>query len=427
MRDIFKYIVTYIITLEAKMLLRRSKPRIIAITGNVGKTSTKDAIYTALRKTHHVRKSQKSYNSEIGVPLSILGLDNGWNNPWLWLRNIFDGATQVLFHRSYPEVLVLEAGVDRPGDMKRLATWLKPDVVVLTRFPDVPVHVEFFGSPEAVVEEKMQLVHAMHPDGVVLYNQDDERIKAAIADIPQRVSGYAYATDAAVQASAEAVLYEAGRPIGLTFAVQTKDETATVEVLGTLGTHSTYTYLAAIAVAQEFSVSLAQIIEALHEHEPPPGRMRILAGRNDSVIIDDTYNASPTAMQQAVATLTELQAERKIAVLGDMLEIGKHTVSEHERIGAMLTGIDILITIGVRARSIADAAAKAGFTPKNILEFEDVQRAASELQARVKPGDVILIKASQGIRAERVVEQLLKDPSTAAQQLVRQSAAWKER
>lgn len=427
MRDIFKYVVTYIITLEAKLLLRRSKPRIIAITGNVGKTSTKDAIYTALKTTHYVRKSQKSYNSEIGVPLSILGLDNGWSNPWLWLRNIFDGATQVLFHRSYPEILVLEAGVDRPGDMKRLATWLKPDIVVLTRFPDVPVHVEFFGSPEAVVEEKMELVHAMQPNGVVLYNQDDERIVSAIADIPQRVSGYAHDAEADVTARAEAVTYEAGRPTGFSFTVHVGTESADCQVRGTLGNHMTYTYLAAIAAARECGVTLAESIAALQKHEPAPGRMRLLAGRSDSIIIDDTYNASPVAMQQAVTTLAKLRGERKVAVLGDMLEIGKHTVPEHETIGAMLEGIDVLITIGVRARSIAQAAVRAGFAEKNIQQYEDAARAADAFVPTVQPGDIVLVKASQGIRAERFVERLLANPDTANGCLVRQSTAWKQR
>lgn len=427
MRTVFKSIVTYVITAEAKLLLKRAQPKIIAITGNVGKTSTKDAVYTALRKTHHVRKSQKSYNSDIGVPLSILGLDNAWNNPWHWLRNIVDGFVHIWQTRSYPDILVLETGVDRPGDMKQLAAWLKPDIVVLTRFPDVPVHIEFFDSAEAVVHEKMQLVYAMKPDGVVLYNHDDERICNAIADIPQSVIGFGRYSDTDVRASRDRVQYQSGRPVGLSFSVQTKTAEAECQVLGTFGAHMVYTYAAAIAVAENCGVPVSDAIAALQEHEPAPGRMRILSGVQDSIIIDDTYNASPAAMQQAVVTLNELKAERKIAVLGDMLELGKHTLPEHEVVGELVTDVDMLITIGVRARTIAQTALRHGLSEKKIFQYDNATRAAEELLPKVRPGDVILVKASQGVRAEKVVERLLADPASMSKYLVRQSSAWKNR
>ena len=177
MKTLFKNIVVSILTFEAKVLLRRKKPMIIAITGSVGKTSTKDAIYTAIKEHVHARKSQKSFNSDIGVALSVLGLDNAWNNPILWLKNILDGAFSAFFAREYPQVLVLEMGVDRPGDMEKLTQWVKPDVVVLTRLPEVPVHVEYFDSPQEVIAEKMQLVHALKEDGVFIYNADDVLIQ----------------------------------------------------------------------------------------------------------------------------------------------------------------------------------------------------------------------------------------------------------
>ena len=141
MKDLFKNIVVSILTLEAQILLRRTKPTIIAVTGSVGKTSTKDAIFSVLKNYRKTRKSEKSFNSEIGVPLSVLGLPNAWNNPVLWMWNIIEGFFIACFSRDYPEVLVLETGVDRQGDMKRLTAWLKPDIAVITRLPDVPVHV----------------------------------------------------------------------------------------------------------------------------------------------------------------------------------------------------------------------------------------------------------------------------------------------
>jgi UDP-N-acetylmuramoyl-tripeptide--D-alanyl-D-alanine ligase len=190
MKSLFKKIIVAIITWEARMLIARTRPHIIGITGSVGKTSTKDAVYTVLKQKVRVRKSEKSFNSEIGVPLTILGLPNAWNNPIRWIKNIIDGALVVAFPGNYPEWLVLEIGVDRPGDIARLTTWIKPDIVILTRLPDVPVHVEFFSSPEAVIAEKSQLVDALKSEGIFVFNNDDEAIVKIKEGVRQQSIGY---------------------------------------------------------------------------------------------------------------------------------------------------------------------------------------------------------------------------------------------
>ena len=144
MRTVFKNLVVAVITLEARAVLRKYKPKIVAITGSVGKTSTKDAIYAALARGGRVRKSEKSFNSEIGLPLTILGVPNAWHNPLRWLQNIVDGLFLLVLTVEYPEWLVLEVGADRPGDIRSLAAWLPVDIAVITRLPEIPVHVEFF-------------------------------------------------------------------------------------------------------------------------------------------------------------------------------------------------------------------------------------------------------------------------------------------
>src|SRR3989338_1816365 len=163
MKNLFKKLIVFIITLQARAVLRKYKPMIVAVTGSVGKTSTKDAIYAVLSKSARVRKSEKSFNSEIGLPLTILGAPNAWSNPFRWLANIVDGLFLIWFDAPYPEWLVLEVGADRPGDIRSLAGWLPVDIAVITRLPEVPVHVEFFDSPEAVVEEKASLIDAIKP------------------------------------------------------------------------------------------------------------------------------------------------------------------------------------------------------------------------------------------------------------------------
>jgi UDP-N-acetylmuramoyl-tripeptide--D-alanyl-D-alanine ligase len=427
MKSIFKHIIVFFLTLEARILLSRTHPTIIAVTGNVGKTSTKDVIYAVLKDHVHARKSEKSYNSEIGVPLSVLGLQNAWNNPFHWVKNLIDGALVVIHPGAYPKVLVLEVGVDRPGDMRRLAKWIKPDVVVFTRLPDMPVHVEFFSSPDAVVTEKKRLIEALKPDGVLVYNHDDKKAAHIAEDIPQQSIGFSRHAHAPFMTSGDTIVYEDGKPTGISFTVTHLEKIVPVIINHTLGIQNAYNVAAAAAVGSLFQITLTEVAEAVRVYEPPPGRMRIITGIKDTLIIDDSYNSSPAASETSLQTLKELKGVgRRIAVLGDMLELGKYSVREHERVGKQVAGIaDVLLTIGVRARGIATGAQSHGMHEKKIFQYEDATQAGKELEAMLKPGDVVLIKGSQGIRAERVVEKIMQEPERASELLVRQSAVWK--
>ena len=164
MKSTFKKIVAYILRKESELVLKKYKPKIVAITGSVGKTSTKDAVYAVFSKIYFVRKSEKSFNSEIGLPLTILGCPNGWNNPLIWLANIWKGFWLFLWPHKYPEWLVLEAGVGKPNDMRDVAKWLKTDAVIITAIGDTPVHIEFFQSRKHLVEEKSLLIKTLKKD-----------------------------------------------------------------------------------------------------------------------------------------------------------------------------------------------------------------------------------------------------------------------
>ena len=429
MKMVLKKIVVAVLTFEAKVLLRRTKPFIIAITGSVGKTSTKDAIFTILKNHKKTRKSQKSFNSEIGVPLSILGLPNAWGNPFLWLKNFFDGFMIAFFSRNYPEVLVLECGVDRPGDMAALTKWLSPDIVVMTRLPDVPVHVEFFGTPEAVVAEKMELLKALKPDGVFIYNHDDVKLQNAVKDVRQSAVGFSRYLPTHFTASSDAIVYHNDEPVGSTFTLTHLNESVPIKVMGSIGMQNAYTFAAAAAVASQFDISLQSVAEAVLEHQSPPGRMRMIPGIKGTLIIDDTYNSSPVAVEAALTSLSEIRgAKRKIAIIGDMLELGQFSSRAHEKVGEQVPKCaDVLFTLGVRARKIAETAIEFGLHEKNVFQHDEIARAGRELQAFIKPGDVILIKASQGIRAEKIVEEIMAHPELATKQLARQEASWKLR
>lgn len=429
MKEILKRIIERILFFEARLLLARKKPKIIGITGNVGKTSTKDAIYTVIRQHVRARKSEKSFNSDIGVSLTILGLPNAWNNLFLWIVNIVEGLFIALFSRSYPEWLVLEMGVDRPGDMKRLATLVRPDIVVLTRFPDVPVHVEYFKTPEAVITEKMELVSAMKPEGTVIFNADDENIRHALSETSFHSIGFGRLTPSPYRASGEKILYENNLPIGCEYTISHGAEKGTIHIMGSLGAHNASTASAAFAVAGELGIPLASAIAAYAEHSTPPGRMKLIAGSKDSIIIDDTYNASPIAVEEGIDALADIVgAKRRIAVIGDMLELGRYSVKEHEKIGAHLSSkIDALMTVGVRAKSIAESAREGGMKNARIIEAGDADEAATALKELIKAGDVVYIKGSQGMRMERIVKAIMLAPERASELLVRQDEMWQVR
>ncbi len=429
MREVLKQFVIKILTLEAAILLKRHNPKIVAITGSVGKTSTKDATYAAVKNSSYARKSEKSFNSEIGVPLTILGLPNAWNNPLKWLHNIVEGFLNAFFSRSYPEVLIIEAGIDRKGDMERLTKWLKPDIVVLTRLPEVPVHVEHFDTPELVIEEKMKLVSALKSDGVLIYNNDDTIIKSQLHTVRQKQVGFGRYLDTDFTARNDKVVYKDGEPVGVEFSLLHMQAEHKVSINNTVGTQHMYSCLAALAVADELSVPTGSAVESIQSLVTPPGRMRVVAGLKDSVLIDDSYNSSPIAAEQALQALNELVgAKRKIAVLGDMLELGKFSSDEHRRIGGLAKeSADILITVGVRSKQMADGALAAGMSEKNIFQYEEAKRAGRELQSMLNPGDYVLIKGSQGVRMEKIILEVMAEPQNAESVLVRQDQEWKNR
>lgn len=429
MKRLFKNIIAALLRTEARILLSRKQPKIIAITGSVGKTSTKDAIYAVLKHHVRVRKSEKSFNSEIGVPLSVLGLPNAWSNPFGWMRNVLEGAVIALFSGPYPEWLVLEIGVDRPGDMAAIASWIKPDIVVLTRLPDMPVHVEYFGSPEEVVKEKLKLVEALKDDGILVYNNDDERVREVAAGMRQKTLGYSRYSLSDFTASADKMIYDNGRAVALECMLTHQNEAVVLRVEQSLGVQQAYNYAAAVAVGSVLGVSVTDAVAALRDHVPPPGRMRLIDGIKDTLIVDDTYNASPVAMERSLQTLKEIKgATRKIAVLGDMLELGQFSVRAHLEAGERAAQCaDVLMTVGVRARGIARGALTAGMDEERVFQYEDAHTAGKELQLMLEAGDVVLVKGSQSIRLERVVEEIMAHPEQAPELLVRQDVAWRSR
>jgi len=428
MKDFLKHIVVYILTREAQIALRRHAPKIIAVTGNVGKTSTKDAIYAVVSQRYSTRKSQKSMNSEIGLPLTILGLDTAWGSFTGWLSNISQGFKVAFLSKDFPEWLILEIGADHPGDIESVSKWLDPDIVVLTRMSDVPVHVEFFSDSAAVLREKMFLAEALKNEGTLIVNADCPYFMKATEHIPRIKILYGEGAGSQVRIVESKVIYAEGAlplPLGQGALIQIGDTQYTISIPGVLGEHLMYSIAAACAVAHVLGIEEV-ISSAFKDFETPRGRMRILPGISVSAVIDDTYNSSPLASFEALKALGSLSIRgRKMAVLADMKELGDEAEKAHRTIGRRaFEQVHTLVTVGEMARFIAQGAREAGMAEDRIISYTDSTEAAHALAEIVRAGDVVLVKGSQSMRMERVSKALLADQSKASELLVRQEKEW---
>ena len=445
-KEIFKKIIIAIITFEAKLVLLRYKPRIVAISGTVGKTSTKDLVYQALKSELKVRKTQKSLNSEIGIPLTILGHKTGWDSPVEWIKIIASGFLQIFYTKNYPEWLVIETGIDRPGDMDKTAKFLRPEIAIITAFGSVPAHVEYFDSPEDVMKEEGKLINYVRENGAVILNADDPDVLKLKSK--SKVKTFTYGInnpDSDILVSNRSINYqvsgsnddssvdsEIGLPTGISFKVNHEGSVIPINLSKVLGDQYIYPTLAAILTGKVLGISPAVSAASINSFVPAPGRMNIISGINDSVIIDDTYNSSPLAAQKALETLNNLRCKgNKIAVLGDMLEIGRFSHSEHLKVGELVAKykIDYLVTVGLRSEDIATGANEAGMPKKKIFIFKDSPDAIESVQALLeeKAGSIILAKGSQGIRVEKIVREIIENPLESGKLLVRQEKEWLNR
>ncbi|KKS89482.1 MAG: UDP-N-acetylmuramoyl-tripeptide-D-alanyl-D-alanine ligase, partial [Parcubacteria group bacterium GW2011_GWC1_43_11b] len=236
-KNLAKKIVAKILCLEARLIIKRYQPKVVGVTGSVGKTSTKDAIAKVLAVKYQVRKSEKSYNSEFGLPLTIIGAKSAWNSSLGWLEIIARGLWVAISGQKYPEWLVLEVGADRPGDIKNVVKWLPIDIGVLTRLPAVPVHIEFFKNKHQYLEEKTSLVKSLTEAGWAILNFDDPVIKDLTDKLKARVISYGHTSEAKILISNEQLYYDNDQLAGLNFKLDYVGDSLPVRLSGIIGRH----------------------------------------------------------------------------------------------------------------------------------------------------------------------------------------------
>jgi len=426
MKQMLKKIVISFLTLEARIALWMHRPRVVGITGSVGKTSTKEAVACVARRLGSTRASARSYNSELGLPLSVLNLETAWNSVHGWLGNIIRGFFGAVFSFSYPEWLVLELGVDHPGDMDHAISLMHLDTAVITHIGDAPVHVEFFDSAKDVLREKAKIIRGLSKDGVLILAHDDPNVRTLKDESICRTLTFGTQEGADVLGEYYTITYDKkGKPTGVTFKIAHDGNIVPMTLSGVLGRQTMYPSLAATAFGIMHGINLVEIGDALAERAFPLGRMHILEGLHGATLIDDTYNSSPVALQEALATLKDVSGGRKIAVLGDMAELGELSDSAHTEAGARCSGIDIVVTVGNRMRKAREAAKDAGVG--RVESFENARDAGLFVKSILKEGDIVLFKGSQSMRIERAVSEVLLHPERKHQLLVRQGKEWSRR
>jgi len=404
----------------ARSKIRRSKPKIVAISGSYGKTSTKEAIFYVLSKKFgsDVGKNWGNMNSVLGLPLAILGLRSysfGAGLLWDILR-----AKWGYFFYNLPKILVLELGIDKPGEMAELLSVVKPDIAVITGISET--HFLELKSLSGVKKEKKMLIESLKKGGVAVLNADDENS----ADIPlptgaKKVTfgkkGEVSYRDLEISISGSRFQLEIS---GKFLAVKSK----------LIGQHSIKILLAAASVAREFSIDPDEIVQALEEIRPQPGRMNPVKAKNEILVIDDSYNSNPYSAIEALETLSAIKWNgRKVAILGNMNELGSYTQEGHLQVGEVAGKVvDFLVAVGDNAEYLARGAGKLGLSKDKVITFKTTDEVIAQLDKLLSAGDLVLVKASQNkMRFENIVKYLLDNSALAEKLLVRQDKKWEKK
>jgi UDP-N-acetylmuramoyl-tripeptide--D-alanyl-D-alanine ligase len=355
---------------------------LIAVTGSAGKTTTKEAIAHLLSSRYRVLKSRGNLNNHFGLPLQLLKLE------------------------PEHEIAVIEIGMSHAGEIAALARLAQPDCGVVTNV--APVHLEFFESVAAIARAKYELIESLPAQGSAVLNADDEYVAHFGQDFRGRVITFGLRKPADVSAGN----LESRGPLGSAFTIVANGEQASVS-LPLLGEHSIYNALAAVAAGLECGVPLAQAARSLATLSAGDKRGEILhyAG---ATAINDCYNSNPKALSSMVDWLTQMPAQRRIVVAGEMLELGPTAEAMHRDCGQRMAeqGLDVLLGVRGLAKAMVDGASSAGMR----AEFVSTPEEAGEwLRKEVRPGDVVLLKASRGVRLERALELWIGQPQLAGQ------------
>ncbi|MBX4186868.1 MAG: UDP-N-acetylmuramoyl-tripeptide--D-alanyl-D-alanine ligase [Candidatus Doudnabacteria bacterium] len=405
-----------------RITLLRYRPLIVAITGSVGKTSTKDAVATVIASKYSVRSSFGNYNNEIGLPLAVINEKTGGRNGLLWVIVLLKAFLKLIY-TNYPQVLVLELGTDRPGDIAYLVDILgRIDVAIIT---DIGIsHLEFFAHPQELMKEKLSLIKKLPKDAMAILNFDNPKVLEGKNQTKAEVIGYGFSSQANLMIS-DFQIIDANGQLGANFKIHHRGTVVPFFLPNCLGKPSAYAAAAAVAAGLRFHIDLASASGALRNFTPPPGRLHLISGIKHTQILDDTYNSAPDSVAAALETLSNIAHGRKMAVLGDMAELGKQSEPGHREVAAkiMENQMDVVFLVGHKSQATEDELKKRKFAGR-LYWFADADAARLPIQNAMVEGDTILVKGSQSMRMEKIVKEIMAEPLLAQKILVRQGRSW---
>ena len=369
---------THALQLMGRFVRRASGTRVVAVTGSVGKTTTKDLTAALLADAYDVSRTEGNLNNHIGLPLSLLDL------------------------RRCPDVAVVELGMNHAGEIRTLVGISEPEIRVWTNVAEV--HSEFFESVDAIADAKAEILEGSTAETRLVANAADPRVMARVTGFPGELTTFGIDVTADVRASQLRCLGLAGMEAAL-------ETSAGSHMLrtGLLGEGGVANILAAIAVALQFQLPLEAMLARVATFKAQPRRGQVIQV-GDVTIVDDSYNSNPMALDRVLAAIGQAgDGLRRVAVLGEMLELGRRSEALHRRCGPTVVsaGFDILLVVGgAPVHSLADAAIEAGFPAASVLRCTTSDEAADQIGRLVRAGDVVLVKGSHGIGTDRIVDRL---------------------
>ncbi|NIM58130.1 MAG: UDP-N-acetylmuramoyl-tripeptide--D-alanyl-D-alanine ligase [Candidatus Aminicenantes bacterium] len=354
--------------------------KVIGITGSIGKTTAKEFTWRLLSRNLNVLKSEGNFNNQLGVPLSLLKLTDKH------------------------EVAVLEMAMSAPGEIRTLTRIAPPDIAVITNIQ--PVHLQFFNSIDEIALAKKEILEGAKDDGIAVLNGDDSLVRKIAEDWKGRKVLFGLSEECEVRAQN---IQKAGWE-GMAFELRYGDREEKISLPFFYESHL-YNFLAAAAAAKALSVPFDDILPQIITLKLMPNRGTLVRLAKNIRLIDDSYNSNPAALESALKALTPLPSKRKIAVLGDMLELGEKEVEYHIQAGRQVaeSGWDVLVTVGALSQHMAEGALSSGMKADQIFSFKNSEEAAEEILILLQEGDLVLVKSSRKIEIEKIVEKLKKE------------------
>jgi UDP-N-acetylmuramyl pentapeptide synthase len=438
MKEFFKRIVIFTISSLAHIQYLISKPLVIGITGSVGKTSTREAIYMLLYSVYgdSAIQAQKNYNGDIGLPLTFLQKKTGFSNPIEWFKIIFTSINEIFIslikknrgNSNYPKYIVAEYGVDHPGEMDDQLKVALPDIAVVTKI--ALVHTQEFGSINNIVTEKGKIIKCLSKESIAILNYDDVNVRKLGKNTRAKRIFFGRQQKGVDIGFSGLKETTNGIELNIHDSVNRKKEKLTIKILGSYGA---YIILPAIAIGIQFGRPLKEIVGILKEYKPPKGRMRILPGIINSIIIDGSYNASPVTMSAAIQTSRIFKKMNRILFLGDMRELGKLESDEHKKIAKLIKKYgNYAVLVGpLMERYTKVELLKLGYPPDRIfttLDSTEAGRYISKIIKSSKDRTVVICKGSQNnIRLEKGIKLFFDPKGNAHNELTRQDDQWIDR